>query len=100
MVERNGDSSIADDTTLPFGSKQRNQPPECCGKRFQNCARQNSAPRRIGQPNIPAMLRRAFTKLREIKHSLVLSLSEDGRRWFDNLTMSGSRRTLKRLGGL
>ena len=26
---------------------------------------------------------------------LVLSLSKDGRRWFDKLTMSGGRRTLK-----
>ena len=96
MVERNGNSSIADDTTLPFKSKQRNQPPECCGKRFGNCARQNSVTRIIWQLNIPVMLLRAYSKLREIKHPLVLSLSKDGRRWFDKLTMSGGRRTLKR----
>ena len=29
-------------------------------------------------------------------HPLVLSLSKDGCRWFDKLTMSGGRRTLKR----
>jgi hypothetical protein len=32
----------------------------------------------------------------EINHPLVLSLSKDGRRWFDKLTMSGGRMTLKR----
>ena len=35
-------------------------------------------------------------KVVEIKHPLVLILSKDGRRWFDKLTMSGGRRTLKR----
>ena len=35
-------------------------------------------------------------KVVEIKHPLVLSLSKDGRRWFDKFTMSGGRRTLKR----
>ena len=34
-------------------------------------------------------------KVVEINHPLVLSLSKDGRRWFDKLTMSGGRRTLK-----
>ena len=96
MVKRNGNSSIADDTTLPFGSKQRNQPPECCSERFRYCARQNSVTRIIWQLNIPVKLRRAFSKLWEIKHPLVLSLSKDGRPWFDKLTMSGGRRTLKR----
>ena len=32
----------------------------------------------------------------EINHPLVLILSKDGRRWFDNLTMSGGRMTLRR----
>ena len=30
-----------------------------------------------------------FFKVVEINHPLVLSLSKDGRRWFDKLTMSG-----------
>ena len=35
-------------------------------------------------------------KVVEINRPLVLSLSKDGCRWFDKLTMSGGRRTLKR----
>ena len=35
-------------------------------------------------------------KVVEIHHPLILSLSKDGLRWFDKLTMSGGRRTLKK----
>ena len=44
----------------------------------------------------PGLRGQGLFKVAEINHPLVLSLSKDGRRWFDNLTMSGGRRTMKR----
>ena len=41
-------------------------------------------------------LTQGLFKVVEINHPLVLSLSKDGRRWFDKLTMSGGWRPLKR----
>ena len=49
-----------------------------------------------GSVNDEGCLTQGLFKVAEINHPLVLSLSKDGRRWFDNLTMSGGRRTLKR----
>ena len=37
-------------------------------------------------------------KVGGFNHPLVLSLSKDGRGWFDKLTMSGGQRTLKSPG--
>ena len=42
-----------------------------------------------------AILDQGLFKVVEINHPLVPILSKDGRRWFDKLTMSGGRRTLK-----
>ena len=44
----------------------------------------------------PCLRHQGLFKVMGINHPLVLSLSKDGRRWFDKLTMSGGRRTLKR----
>ena len=41
-----------------------------------------------------ARFQQGLFKVVEINHPLVLSLSKDGCRWFDKLTMSGGRRTL------
>ena len=49
---------------------------------------------RAGAQDVPYLIR-AFSKVVEINYPLVLSLSKDGCRWFDKLTMSGGRRTLK-----
>ena len=46
--------------------------------------------------NATPTLTQGLFKVVEINHPLILSLSKDGRRWFDKLTMSGGRRTLKR----
>ena len=50
----------------------------------------------LGQRKSTRISHRGFFKLVEINHPLVLSLSKDGCRWFDKLTMSGGRRTLER----
>ena len=63
-----------------------------------------SPPSGLRHRNLGVVYRAAASRLEtqglfqvvEINHPFVLSLSKDGRRWFDKLTMSGGRRTLKR----